>query len=191
MLQRSCRHKDWLRWAIFGLPDRAASGFRGRGHLSSLRAVITMVHRQLLHTDGFWPLAKEAWSAGWGKWFCPSTLHWWGLTWSTVSRCGVLSTGEMWTCWSASRGEPQRWSQGWNTSHGITESQGWKGPTRPSSPTILPSVLLPQATKPCLLAPHPDTSWTLPRTATPPPPWAEHSSAWPFSKRKSFSLCLI
>ena len=28
----------------------------------------------------------------------PAPLHWWGLTWGTVSRCGVLSTGEMWTC---------------------------------------------------------------------------------------------
>ena len=40
----------------------------------------------------------------------------------------------------------------------IIESQGWKGPTRSSSPTILPLPLLPQATKPYLVAPHPDTS---------------------------------
>jgi len=25
----------------------------------------------------------------------PAPLHWWGLTWSTASRCGVLSTGDM------------------------------------------------------------------------------------------------
>ena len=31
-----------------------------------------------------------------------------GLTWSTVSRWGVLSTGEIQTCWRASRGVPQR-----------------------------------------------------------------------------------
>ena len=54
----------------------------------------------------------------------------------------------------------------------VIESQGWKGPTRSSSPTILPLPLLPQATKPYLIAPHPDASWTLPGTATPPPPWA-------------------
>ena len=42
--------------------------------------------------------------------------------------------------------------------HRIIESRGWKGPTRSSSPTILPLPLLPQATKPYLIAPHPDTS---------------------------------
>jgi len=31
--------------------------------------------------------------------------------------------------------------------------------------------LVPQATKPYLVAPHPDTSSTLPGTAIPPPPW--------------------
>jgi len=35
-------------------------------------------------------------------------------------------------------------------SHRIIESQGWKGPTRSSSPAILPLPLLPQATKPFL-----------------------------------------
>lgn len=38
------------------------------------------------------------------------------------------------------------------------ESQGWKGPTRSSSPAVLPLPLLPQATKPYLIAPHPDAS---------------------------------
>jgi len=42
--------------------------------------------------------------------------------------------------------------------HRTTESQGWKGPTLSSSPTILPLQLLPQATNPYLVAPHPDTS---------------------------------
>ena len=46
--------------------------------------------------------------------------------------------------------------QGMN--HRITESQGWKGPTRSSSPTILLLPLLPQATKLYLGAPHPDAS---------------------------------
>ena len=40
----------------------------------------------------------------------------------------------------------------------IIESEGWKGATRSSSPTILPLPLLPQATKPYLIAPHPDAS---------------------------------
>ena len=56
--------------------------------------------------------------------------------------------------------------------HRIIESQGWKGPTRSSSPAVLPFPLLPQATKPYLVAPHPDASSTLPGTVTPPPPWA-------------------
>ena len=34
----------------------------------------------------------------------------------------------------------------------IIESQGWKGPTRSSSPTVLPLPLLPQATEPYLVA---------------------------------------
>ena len=42
--------------------------------------------------------------------------------------------------------------------HRIIESQGWKGPTRSSSPTVLPLPLLPQATEPYLISPHPDTS---------------------------------
>ena len=40
--------------------------------------------------------------------------------------------------------------------HRIIESQGWKGPTRSSSPIVFPLPLLPQATKPYLEAPHPD-----------------------------------
>ena len=48
--------------------------------------------------------------------------------------------------------------ENWWADHGIIESQGWKGPTRSSSPTVLPLPLLPQAPKPYLVAPHPDTS---------------------------------
>jgi len=44
-----------------------------------------------------WATSKEAWPAGPGRWSCPSALHWWGLTWSTVSGCGVLCTRETWT----------------------------------------------------------------------------------------------
>ena len=42
--------------------------------------------------------------------------------------------------------------------HRITESQGWKRPARSSSPTAFPFPLVPQATKPYLVAPHPDAS---------------------------------
>jgi len=56
----------------------------------------------------------------------------------------------------------------------IIESQGWKGPTRSPSPTVLPSPLLPQATKLYLIAPHPDASQTLSGMVIPPPPWAGH-----------------
>jgi len=28
------------------------------------------------------------------RWSCPSTLCWWDLTWSAVSQCGILNTGE-------------------------------------------------------------------------------------------------
>ena len=52
----------------------------------------------------------------------------------------------------------------WIVDQYVTESQGWKGPTRSSSPTVLPSPLLPQATQPYLIAPHPDAYWTLPGT---------------------------
>ena len=38
-----------------------------------------------------------------GRCSCTSTLCWWGLTWSTASRCGVLSTGETWSCWSVTK----------------------------------------------------------------------------------------
>ena len=79
-------------------------------------------------------------------------------------------------------------------SHRIIESQGWKGPTRSktvSSPTILPLPLLPQANKPYLAAPHPDTSWTVPGMATPPPPWAAIPAPDHSLREKSFSLCII
>lgn len=40
----------------------------------------------------------------------------------------------------------------------LIESQGWKGSTRSSIPTVLPLPLLSQATKLYLVAPHPDAS---------------------------------
>lgn len=48
------------------------------------------------------------------------------------------------------------WSGGQEYSYQNTESQDWKGPARSSSSTILLLPLLPPATKPDLIAPHPD-----------------------------------
>ena len=57
-------------------------------------------HRKLTIS---WAASKEARPAGQRRRSCPSTLCWWGLIWSTASRCRVLSTGETWTCWSMDR----------------------------------------------------------------------------------------
>ena len=51
---------------------------------------------------------RDVWPAGQGRWSCPSATPWWCLTWSTVSRCGVLSTWETQNCCSASGGEPHK-----------------------------------------------------------------------------------
>jgi len=48
--------------------------------------------------------SEEARPAGQGRSFCCSTL-----LWSTVSSSEALSTGKTWTCWSRSRGGPQKW----------------------------------------------------------------------------------
>jgi len=45
--------------------------------------------------------------------------------WSSASRCGVSSTGETRTCWSMSRGGPQKWSKGWNSSPMGTGWESW------------------------------------------------------------------
>jgi len=68
-----------------------------------------------------WAASQEAWSAGWGKWSCTSTLHYWELTWNILSRCGVLIIGETQTGWRASRGEPQKWSKAWNATPTSTD----------------------------------------------------------------------
>jgi len=47
-------------------------------------------------------VSKAAWPAD-VEGVCPSALCWGDLTWSTASRCGVLSAREIWTCWSAIR----------------------------------------------------------------------------------------
>jgi len=55
----------------------------------------------------------------------PSTVCWWDLTWSTVSRCGVLGTGGTWTCWNVCRGVPQKSCRGWNTFPMRTGLETW------------------------------------------------------------------
>ena len=70
-----------------------------------------------------WAVSKEAWPAGQGRWFCPFTLLQCDPTWSVASSSGALSLWKTWTCWSGSRGGPQKWSEGWNTS---PIRQGWE-----------------------------------------------------------------
>ena len=51
---------------------------------------------------------KMAWAAGQGRWSCLSSQLSWNLIWSTLCRCGILSTEETWTCLSTSTGGPQK-----------------------------------------------------------------------------------
>lgn len=44
---------------------------------------------------------------------------------ASPSKCGVLSTGEIQTCWSAPRRGQQKWSKGWNTSPVRTGWESW------------------------------------------------------------------
>ena len=62
-------------------------------------------------------------------WFCDSMIlpHYCVLARTHLECCidiGVLSTLVTWTCWSMSRGGPEKWSKGWNTSPMRT---AWKG----------------------------------------------------------------
>jgi len=50
-------------------------------------------------------------------------LLWWDPTWSPASSSGVLSRGKTRTCWSGSRGGPQKWSEGWNS---CSMRKGWE-----------------------------------------------------------------
>jgi len=65
---------------------------------------------------------RKAWQAGQGRWSFPSTLPWWGLTWSTVSSSGLLSTKKTEISWKESSGGPQRWWRAWRTS---LKRKGW------------------------------------------------------------------
>ena len=88
-------------------------------------------------TETFLHLAAPPYTARRGPWPSPG---------GQAPPC-VATTPSPTTSWHKYRGE----------NHRIIESQGWKGPTRSSSPIILPLPLLPQATKPHLIAPHPDS----------------------------------
>ena len=46
-----------------------------------------------------------------GEVILASTLVWWDPTRIAESSFGALSTGKTWTCWSGSRGQPERWSE--------------------------------------------------------------------------------
>ena len=70
-----------------------------------------------------WAASREARPAGWGREFCPSALLWWDLTWSPVSSSEALSTRRTRTCWSRSRGGPQKSSEGWSAS---SIRKGWE-----------------------------------------------------------------
>ena len=70
-----------------------------------------------------WAASREAWPAGRRRGFCPSTPLWSDLTWSSASSSGAPSTRRTWSCWSRSRGGPQRSSKGWSTS---PMRKGWE-----------------------------------------------------------------
>ena len=60
-----------------------------------------------------------------GSWLSPSALPLWSLIWSSASRLGVPRTRTMWSCWSRSRGGPQRCPEGWSTSAMKTGWGSW------------------------------------------------------------------
>ena len=71
-----------------------------------------------------WAPSGEASPAGRERWFCPSTLLWWDLTWSIAFSSGALST-RTWNCWSRSKGGLQKWSEGWSSSPMRTGWESW------------------------------------------------------------------
>lgn len=57
-----------------------------------------------------WATLGKVLTVGCGKWSFPSSQHWWGHTWSTVSSSGFPSAKEIWTYWKESnKGPPLRW----------------------------------------------------------------------------------
>ena len=86
---------------------------------------LSRVHLQPRRPTVSCAASKEGWPAGRGRWFCPSALLRWNPTWSIVCTSGALSTGKTWTCLSRSRGRPQKWWEGWNTSPVRTGRESW------------------------------------------------------------------
>ena len=58
-----------------------------------------------LHQKRDWPAEQE-------RLLTPFTLPLWGPVCSTACRSGSPTSRKTWSCWSVSRGGPQRWSQG-------------------------------------------------------------------------------
>jgi len=71
-----------------------------------------------------WAALGKVLSAGWGRSFFPSTQHWWGHTWSTVSSPGLLNTRETWASWRDSNEGPSRWFRVWSIWY---TKKGWQG----------------------------------------------------------------
>ena len=60
--------------------------------------------------------SREMWVTGRGRWFCPSILLSWDLTWITASSSDAPNTRSMSSCWRRSREGSWRWSEDWSTS---------------------------------------------------------------------------
>lgn len=71
--------------------------------------------------------------AGWGGWFC--AWHCWWPNWNGASSSVDLRSGKTWTCWNESRGEPQRWVEGWCPCHDKGVRTRW--PLSPLQPQAL------------------------------------------------------
>lgn len=83
-----------------------------------------------------WAASKEAWLVEQGWWLSPSSLPSWDPTCSTVFNSKTPNTRRTRSCWSESRGEPQRWETGapllwrWSERAGIVQPREEKVPGR-------------------------------------------------------------
>ena len=74
--------------------------------------------------NGILGWSREAWPADQGRWFCPSTLLSWDLTWNTASGSGPLSTRRTLNWWSGFRGGSWGWRAGAPPLRGQAERAG-------------------------------------------------------------------
>ena len=65
---------------------------------------------------GSWGAFRGVWPAGWGRFFSPSTLPWWGPIWSTESSSGLPSSRKMRNYWRESGGGLRGWWGDWSIS---------------------------------------------------------------------------